>query len=296
MFAVPRDLPPNTPPGEGVVFRVGGPAGLGREAWPVTVGVPLRQGEVKLVGELGLVGPGEAPLPCQLEALAYWPDGSVKWALVDAQPELAREHGALLSLRKGASVPAPAIRVVASETPTGVRVVTGPLAFEIDRDGSGFIDRAWLDVNGDGHFDDSELVVGEGAGRRSVLDFVRSDVYSTGDHDIRGTRDESEVRIEELTIERAGPLRAVVLIRGTYRNRVASPFTLRLEAFAGKPWVRAQHTFTYTMDPQGEFLTAMGLALPLRMSGGQRATLAGCEGPRAVGAEVAQAGLLQESL
>ena len=297
MFTKPRDLPPSSERGGGAVFRVDEPSVLTRKAWPISVGVPLRQGEVMLVGELGLVGSDQAPIPCQLETLAYWPDGSVKWALIDAQADLMGGAGATLALRKGAFAPPPATRVVASEIPTGVRVVTGPLAFEIDRNGSGFIDRAWLDLNGDGRFDDSEMVIGDGGeGRRSMLDFVRSDVYATGDHDIRGTRDESQVRIEELKIERNGPLRVVVLIRGKYCNRVASPFTLRLEAYAGKPWVRAQHTFTYTMDPQGEFIKATGLSLPLNMSGGQRSTLAGSDGPVLLDPGIAQAGLLQESL
>jgi hypothetical protein len=296
MFTKPRDLPPVPKSEDAAVFRIDEPAGVDRHNWPVTAGVPLRPGESASVDEFCLQGPDGSPLPCQTEALAYWPDRSIKWLLVDAQVDLPAGKGEVFSLKKGARGPQPAAKVKAYETATGVRVETSALAFEVDRDGSGFIDRAWLDPNQDGRFEDREMVVGGSGGRRSMLDFVRSDTYATGDHDIRGTLDESRVRIEELKIERSGPLRAVVLVRGRYCNRVESPFTLRLEAYAEKPWIRAQHTFTYAMDPQGEFLKAAGLSLPLTMDGERRITFSGAAAPLSPDEGISRSGMVQESL
>jgi hypothetical protein len=296
IFTKPEDLPAATERGGGAVFRIDEPAGLPRTAWPVTIGVPLHQGEATAVTDLCLLGPDQQPVPCQAEALAYWPDHSVKWALLDAQVDLPSGTGAVFCLRKGLPSPRSAVCVTAYETASGIRVETGPLAFEVDRDGSGFIDRAWLDLDQNGRFEDHELVVGQEGGRRSMLDFVRSDSYVTGDHDIRGTLDESEVCIEELRIERSGPLRAVVLVRGKYCNRRESPFTLRLEAFAGKPWIRAQHTLTYALDPQGEFLKAAGLSLPLRMEETPECAFAGDAAPIGLGDGISSGEVLQESL
>ncbi|MGD0110945.1 MAG: hypothetical protein ABSD48_03715, partial [Armatimonadota bacterium] len=288
-FARPGDLAPTPTEGECALFRVDEPAGVNRRAWPISVGVPLRQGDAASVHELCLANSEGNRLPCQLEPLAYWPDKSVKWVLVDAQVDLPAGLGAVLALKKGLS-PQPVTHITTAETASGVRVDTGVFAFEVDRSGSGFIDRAWL---GSGR--NARMVVTDGGGRRSVLDFVRSDCYDTGDHDIRGTRDESEVRVEEVKIERSGPLRAVVLIRGKYCNRVESPFTLRLEAYAGKPWVRVQHTFTYAMDAQAEFVKAAGVCLPIVTDGGHMVTFAGPE-PISLSRGSRQGGLLQESL
>ena len=267
-FAPVKDLPPVA--ARGVAFRIDEPAGVARRAWPVTVGVPLRQGEVQSAGELRLRGPDGRPVAVQAERLAYWPDRSVKWALLDAQVDLPKGTGAVFTAGKGGEAPRPAARATASRTAAGVRVETGPLAFEVNRGGSGFIDRAWL--NG-------ELVVGEDAARRSILDYVRTDRYQTGDHSIGGTLDEARVKVTEVEIETPGPLRVVVRVRGSYANRQESPFTLRLEAYAGKPWVRVQHTFICTMEPDREFLRALGLRLPLRMSGQTRATFSGTAMP-----------------
>jgi hypothetical protein len=133
--------------------------------------------------------------------LAYWPDRSIKWALVDAEVNLPKDRGGVFSLKKGSPLATLTTEVTAAETATGVRVDTGPLAFEIDRAGSGFVDRAWLDLNQNGRFEPDEMVVDNSAGRRSLLDLVRSDEYKTGDHDIGGTLDESQVRVTELRVE-----------------------------------------------------------------------------------------------
>jgi hypothetical protein len=293
-FSKPADLPPASH--REVVFRIDEPAGVERKRFPVTIGVPLRRGEVKAGEELQMAGADGEPVPLQTESLAYWPDHSIKWILLDAQVDLPKNQGGIFSLKKGPSPSPGATRVRAWETSTGVRVETGPLAFEIDRNGSGFVDRAWLDMNGDGRFDDAEAVVAKSSERRSILDYVRSDEYPTGDYDIGGTRDESRARVTDLRVERAGPLRAVVLIRGEYVNRVSSPFTLRLEAFAGKPWIRVQHTFTFTMDAQREFLTAMGLRLQLKMPGPSRAVFGGSDAPVVLGKDLQIGEALQAGL
>ena len=52
--------------------------------FPVTGGVPLAKGALKDPRAARLVAHGRA-VPLQTEALARWPDGSVKWLLLDFQ-------------------------------------------------------------------------------------------------------------------------------------------------------------------------------------------------------------------
>ena len=64
------------------------------------------------------------------------------------------------------------------------------------------------------------------------------------------------------TIEKgSGPLHAIVRLEGEYRydrtdNRPA-PFVTRLHVWAGKPWIKVLHTFTYTPDA-GKSVAVLG--------------------------------------
>src|SRR5205823_6596635 len=51
---------------------------------PVTVGLPFAKGVLHTAESVCLLDAQDRPGPVQATALAYWPDGSVKWLLVDA--------------------------------------------------------------------------------------------------------------------------------------------------------------------------------------------------------------------
>jgi hypothetical protein len=50
---------------------------------PVTVGLPFPRGGLQDTGSLSLAGADGRPIRLQAEPLARWPDGSVKWLLLD---------------------------------------------------------------------------------------------------------------------------------------------------------------------------------------------------------------------
>src|SRR3954470_17855748 len=52
---------------------------LGWAQDPLTVGIPFAQGMISDVGQLGITGANAY----QFRRLGVWPDGSVKWALLD---------------------------------------------------------------------------------------------------------------------------------------------------------------------------------------------------------------------
>src|SRR5262245_35538011 len=52
-------------------------------AQPVTVGVPFPRGRLPWPTAVTLAGAGGRPLPCQVEPLGRWPDGTVRWLLLD---------------------------------------------------------------------------------------------------------------------------------------------------------------------------------------------------------------------
>src|SRR5690242_1889366 len=65
------------------------PSGMRRVAWPVTSGIPLARGVLRSADQAGLVDSGGRPVPLQAEPLSKWPDGSIRWLLLDFQTDLA---------------------------------------------------------------------------------------------------------------------------------------------------------------------------------------------------------------
>ena len=94
--------------------RVAGMAGTGRvalsvlnpggnelnQAFPVTSGVPFPKGVLGSERQLRLLDGQGREAPLQVETLARWPDGSVKWALLDFQAPAGGQY----SLEYGAGV------------------------------------------------------------------------------------------------------------------------------------------------------------------------------------------------
>ena len=59
--------------------------GRARECEPITIGVPFPRGAVKDPGHIALVDDDRAAVAVQALATEVWPDGSVRWALLDFQ-------------------------------------------------------------------------------------------------------------------------------------------------------------------------------------------------------------------
>ena len=100
------------------------PSGVDRKAWPVTSGVPLAEGALKDPAAAALFSAGGRELPLQTEVLARWPDGSVRWLLLDFQVDLAAKQTKSLSLRYGENVQRAAIKT--DFTDAGVIVPLNP--------------------------------------------------------------------------------------------------------------------------------------------------------------------------
>lgn len=212
-----------------------------RNAEPVTVSIPFAQGALSDTRYFCLED-GNTRLPSQQRALAYWPDGSVKWLLVHCQPDLPGNLAKTFRFRvSSVSDDSPqlsqAVQVTAEAD--SLLVDTGPLRFRVPRDG--FL---------------------------PVVDVTLADVYQwdrpfTGfvlDTDA-GSADSSQGLVE-LEIEEAGPLRAVILVRGQHRRPDGSGFLElrgRVTAYAGKAYIEVEHQFLHTEDIPKIALTGLHL-------------------------------------
>lgn len=187
-------------------------------------------------------------VPSQITEVASWDpqDPSVKWIWVffftTTSPSYVLEFGPDVHR---APIAGAHVTVNNNQRPAGgVDVETGPLKFNVRKgDGPGFLDRVLLDRSNDGFTEDDLIATGPADGRGSFLDLVND-----------GGPDTSKAWVRRTLIEKgSGPLHAIVRIEGEYRyskpGHAAAPFVTRIHAYAGRSYIKVDHTFVYTGNP-----------------------------------------------
>jgi YetA-like protein len=201
------DPPPNAPPLV-VPLIVEGPTD--RQAQPVTLGIPFPRAALAPTDPLVLSGPDGESLDLQTQQLAHWPDGSVKWLLVDFLLPAGRGD---LSLHRG--VPGqPRQRLLVEESARLV-IDTGAAVFHLDR----------------------QLIPG-----------IRRVFLASREHaDIAGLHimlDDGGISLMagDAAIESSGPLRLTVRYESVRSTRALVRFVARFCFFAGTGLVRLRLT------------------------------------------------------
>ena len=260
----------------------------------VTTGVPFAKGTVTDVSSLSVSVDGKA-IPAQFSKLAVWEDGSVRWALLDSQLDVPPGGRRTLLLRNdGKNVP-PASPVKVAESAGEVRLTTGALEAVIDKRKAGLFRS--LKVAG------QELLLSGGRGlvlyapgeARTVTRKQRGRPVKVTEYG--PPRPVPAGPPEEVTVEHAGPLRAVVRLRGRFpgvhQGRVG--YTVRVSAFAGQRFIKL-HVWLENHGGMGyyrrsrrrtttgnmEWLLFDGMAVELGLGLG-RPVRASCEGAGAPG-------------
>ena len=232
-----------------------------RPGEPVTVSIPFAPGRLADPARLAVRdgGPDAAALPVQAAPLTRWPDGSIQWLLAHFQADLPGNADKLLyfDLDGGRAAPPCPTPVRLAETDDGIRVDTGAACFSIPR--GGFLPLA--DVVLDGR---------EILGNRPFAGFAAR----------VGGRELSTASCPvELEVEEAGPLRAVVAVRGTHRDArggAALELAGRVTAYAGKSYVEVEHGFCHVGEEEEVVLESLELAV--RPAGGENVRFALGEG------------------
>jgi hypothetical protein len=113
---------PPTPPAtvaDEIPLTIAEPTGHPRSAWPATIGMPFGRARLARVEDLRLFDGQGRPVPLQAELFSRWPDGSVKWAVLNflantgPQPVVYR----LRSKPDWAPIPAEAALLTVDDTP-----------------------------------------------------------------------------------------------------------------------------------------------------------------------------------
>ena len=117
----------------------------------------------------------------------------------------------------------------------------------------------------------------------AFVDYLRtSRNYPVGATHPKGQLDPGELVIEQIKLEESGPLRAVVRLEGKTRSKEPAHVIMRLEAYAGRPFVRLFHTTEFMhRDPRRAYVRRWGIRVPLALEKNARTTAGTQNGPKA---------------
>lgn len=261
-FLVPAALYAESSTAEPMV-NVAEDLGVKRQGWPITFGFPAPRGLLTGAGDLYLEDPVSAQkLPVQVRELSRWPDGSMRWLLLDAQLDLAPHQKRSFRVRHEKPPEAKsALRI--ADNADAVEVDTGPLCFLVPKQRLALLDDIRLE--------------GKPVGGGAVTSFLR-----VSDAPRPATKPPKSVQVVE-----QGPLRARVEIRGDYAD--GFQYIIRIDAFAGQPFVRVLHTFEYHGDQPYTAIRQLAIDIPLELGADASYKAGLVEAPPLQGA-VAEAG------
>jgi hypothetical protein len=210
-----------------------------REMWqateaPATFGVPLKKGVIFSTNSLRLIrGFGTQAVPAQFEITSRWPDGSVRWLLVDVIADLSSTTSERdYVLDTGGTGNATGTGLSVTDSGSNLTVLTGPLEFTLSKTGFRLFESVRIDRTGNGQVNDEVLRVND----------LRGVVASDGLNDFRMDIS-APTRIQ---VEQSGPIRVTIVAEGTHEdtlNNVSLHYICRITAWAGLPDVKIQYSF-----------------------------------------------------
>ena len=249
-------------------------SGIDRVAWPVTNGIPFPKGVVKNEQQVALFDASGKEVPLQTTVLSrYWEaDSSIRWLLLDFQAEVPARGTAYYTVRYGKNVtrhrfPSELSVVKLDDV---VNINTGMLRFSVSKDFLTDIEvktkRGWQRICSS----KGDMTLSVGAPPNpEYLPIVTGEGRNRGHYS--GQLDPNL----EVVVEDAGPLRAQVKVEGWHVREDGQrfgPFTLRVNAFAGKPYLQVYYTFVNSDLPERGLIKNVGLRLPLGLKGPKRIT------------------------
>jgi hypothetical protein len=242
-------------------------AGVERLEEPVTTGVPLERGILQDLDRLAIETTTGEAVPAQFRTLSEWPDGSVKWVLIDFQANVGANGRAtyLLSDSGTRAVHAEKLEVVDAEKE--VAVSSDEMVFRISKESFALISELQLE---------GKRLFGGGPGAQVFP--VEGDAVSIG-----------ALPPERVIVEESGPLRAVIAVSGRFDalNEGRLEYICRITAFAGQPlvkirfWLRNLGAYGYNLEQgQSEWFPFDGASLDFDLAPMRRnnALEVSCEG------------------
>lgn len=223
---------------------------------PVTLGVPFDAGAVTKANTLTLAS-GSSEFPTESWPLAFWPDGSVKWAAVSGTIP-AGSDGLTVRIGKSTSNKSKNAKrqLLAKDDGNQIVVKAGDSYVYIPKNNA----QGLLIEN----IIDSIVTGGIKTAGAARLTATVKDSPNVGS--VKATDFTSRLLSSE--IERNGAERAVIKLTGVHRSadgREWLPWTIRLGVFGSSPDIKMTHSFIFDGDQDKEFISALGVAFEVPM-------------------------------
>jgi hypothetical protein len=197
-------------------------AGLGRSNEPVTMGLPFPRGLIKDKMGIGLTDPDLGTIPVQTKVLATWPDGSIKWMLLDFLASVTPGITKKITLIQDETDCIPHLSdLTAVKTRDCFLIDTGKTEFHLNTR----------------IFKPFDRVITDGV---DVLDDVSSSTVLTDE-----IGQEYEPVIQKMFCETRGLVRITIKVEGAFKsstNDIFAAFFSRLHFFADESLVRIEFT------------------------------------------------------
>jgi len=239
-----------------IALTVPEPTDAPRQGWLASVGVPFGQGELDTVSRLSLLTAANSPRPMQAEVFSRWPDGSVKWALV----EFVADSGTDYQLSIGNELsPASAGIAKVSETAEAWQVTTDALSFRLSKRLPALFDQVTYDRNGDGKLADDERIQAAPLGANLKVEAEDGSFLTCGPP-------------AEFKVERNGPIEALLMWRGplvTQAGPAGWSYVIRATLTTGQPQFDLNLSLINELpEPKWEKIRTFALRVPLDTAGG----------------------------
>ena len=216
---------------------------------PVSKGVLFKDYTFRVVGNKG------ENVPAQIDIRAFWPDGSVKWLLVDfdaALQALSTSNFFLQAFKKNTG--SQTKRIAVNETQNLITVNTGIVEFSINKSGNEIFNTVFLLNNGE-----RTPVVKPNNGSELFAETEGIETEVSGKVKYKSTGENRQVVLEE-----HGTDRVIILVKGflvSEQNTRFAPYTLRIYSHSGSGKIGLSHSFVYNGNPNKEFLKSLGFKI-----------------------------------
>lgn len=260
---------------QSILLQVVESAGIDRKQCPVSRGVPLPEGLLQNIDDVWVANANGERVPAQFCVLGQWPDGSLKWVLVDFQVDISAHGESSYFVRW--DNPAKAVDksfLHVSKSDTHIEVCTGALRFSVNcKQFSLLEDVALGRVSGDGEFVPEVNL--PNAGGDAWVRICEGSVDAEGNRFLYGMGGDCLASLVtddySVTVEESGPLRVVIRCEGTFEADLPMHhyagyrpfhFVMRLYTYAGQATVRVLHTVVVACNPRE--VEAEAIALRVR--------------------------------
>jgi len=233
------------------------------EKWPSTFGIPFKQGQVKDIKSLSINN-----MPAQIVSLSKWPDGSVKWALIDFTTNPGVSEYSLLNGEKSSNPEGE----LAKKSADGISINTGKIQIFVPKADN---KNSLFEINQSKGADLKMTLLNSASNVPQQENWLLEAPVGSKATDFSAVLDSSR----KIEIEENGPLRTAIKISGSLQSksgRKAFKYILRIHAFKNNSAVKFQHTFIATEDVKNNFLRSMYLFVPV--TGKNMTATTACDG------------------